>query len=145
MATELRPLRAFSIDKARNLFRSAQVALSDARAPANYVSAARRFDAAYDCGLQCALVVLECSKLEVNSQNHHQTAFNFFFSTLKLKGKVVAEAKAITLARHAVRYDAAPLNDEQAVVRAITWADRLLAETEGWLGSHEPRALKRDE
>ena len=118
------------------------MALSDARAPAQYVSAARRFDAAYDCGLQCALVVLECSKLEVNSQNHHQTAFDFFFSTLKLKGNVVAQAKAIMAARHAVRYDAAPLNDEEAVAQAIAWADRLLAEAEGWLASHEPRALK---
>lgn len=142
MAIELRPLRAFSIDKARNLFRSARTALSDARAPVRYVSAARRFDAAYDCGLQCALVVLECSKLEVNAQNHHQAAFDFFFGTLKLKGNVVAEAKAIMLARHAVRYDAAPLSDEQAVARAIAWADRLIAETEGWLATHEPRALK---
>ena len=142
MATELRPLRAFSIDKARNLFRSAQVALSDARAPAQYVSAARRFDAAYDCGLQCALVLLECSKFAVQAQNHHQVAFDFLFSTLKLKGNVVAEAKAIMMARHAVRYDAAPLNDEQAVARAIAWADRLLAETEGWLATNEPRALK---
>ena len=142
MATDLRPLRAFSIDKARNLFRSARTALADARAPAQYVSAARRFDAAYDCGLQCALVVLECSKLEVNAKNHHQVAFDFFFSTLKLKGNVVAEAKAIMLARHAVRYDAAPLNDEQAVARAIAWADRLIAETETWLASNEPRALK---
>ena len=69
-------------------------------------------------------------------------AFDFFFSTLKLKGNVVAEAKAIMLARHAVRYDAAPLNDEQAVARAIAWADRLIAETEAWLVSNEPRALK---
>lgn len=142
MATELRPLRAFSIDKARNLFKSAHVALSDARAPAQYVSAHRRFDAAYDCGLQCALIVLECSKLEVQAQNHHQVAFDFFFKTLKLKGSTVTEAKTIMQARHAVRYDAMPLNDEQAVVRAIAWADRLLAETQAWLTANEPRALK---
>lgn len=104
--------------------------MADARAPAEYVSARRRFDAAYDCGLQSALAVLECSKLEVNAQNHHQVAFDFFFKTLKLKGSMVTEAKTIMLARHAVRYDAAPLNDEQAVARAIAWADRLLAETE---------------
>ena len=93
MATELRPLRAFSIDKARNLFRGAGVALKDARAPAQYVSPQRRFDAAYDCGLQCALVVLECSKLEVNAQKHHQVAFDFFFSTLKLKGSTVTDSQ----------------------------------------------------
>jgi hypothetical protein len=142
VATELRPLRAFSIDKARNLFKSAGVALKDARAPAEYVSPHRRFDAAYDCGLQCALVVLECSKLEVNAQNHHQVAFDFFFSTLKLKGSTTTEAKTIMLARHAMRYDAAPFNDEPTVARAIAWADRLLAETEGWLTVNEPRALK---
>jgi hypothetical protein len=140
VATELRPLRAFSIDKARNLFKSAAVALKDARAPAEYVSPQRRFDAAYDCGLQCALVVLECSKLEVHAQNHQQVAFDFFFKTLKLKGSTVTDAKAIMLMHHAVRYDAAPLNDEQAVIRAIAWADRLLAEAEGWLTVNEPRA-----
>ncbi len=54
----------------------------------------------------------------------------------------MTEAKTIMLARHAVRYDAAPLSDEQVVSRAIAWADRLLAETEAWLATHEPRALK---
>jgi hypothetical protein len=71
-----------------------------------------------------------------------QVAFDFFFSTLKLKGNTVTGAKTIMLARHAMRYDAAPFNDEATVARAIAWADGLLAETEGWLTVNEPRALK---
>ena len=142
MAAELRPVRAFSIEKVRNLFKSAKVALADARAPAQYVSAGRRFDAAYDCGLQCALVLLECSKLEVTAQNHHQVTMEFLIATLKLKGNVAAESKAMVHARNAVRYDATPLNNEHAVIRAIEWADRILAETEGWLQTNQPLALR---
>ena len=70
----MRPLRTFSIEKARNLFRNAQTALKDAKAPAEFVSEGRRFDAAYDCGLTCALLVLECNKQEISGPGHHQDA-----------------------------------------------------------------------
>lgn len=96
---ELNPLRALSIEKARNLYRNAQVALKDAKAPADYVSATRRFDAAYDCGLACALLVLECNKFEI-------------------------------------------IVNEQALLSAIEWAERVLAETENWVQTHQPLALK---
>lgn len=69
---ELRPVRAFSIEKVRNLWPNANTALKDASAPAQFVSAPRRFDAAYDCGLSCALLVLECNKLEIAGQGHHR-------------------------------------------------------------------------
>jgi len=69
---ELRPVRAFSIEKVRNLWPNANTALKDASAPAQFVSAPRRFGAAYDCGLSCALLVLECNKLEIAGQGRHR-------------------------------------------------------------------------
>ena len=45
-------------------------------------------------------------------------------------------------ARNSIRYDAEPIIDEAAVASAIEWADRILAETEGWLTQQQPNALK---
>ncbi|HKX40242.1 MAG TPA: hypothetical protein VJO99_03725, partial [Burkholderiaceae bacterium] len=128
---DLRPTRTFSLGKVRNLWRNAGTALRDARAPAEFVSAPRRFDAAYDCGLSCALLLLECSKLELTGLGHHTEAFDFLVKTLKLRGQVAAAATAMVKARNSIRYDAEPIIDEAAVASAIEWADRILAETEG--------------
>jgi hypothetical protein len=139
---ELRPLRAFSIEKVRNLLASAKVALKDARAPAEHISAPRRFDAAYDCGLDCALLVLECSKLELKGQGHHTESFDFLVKALKLRGQTAAAIPTMIKARNANRYDGTPFINEGVVASAIEWADRILAETEAWLAISQPLALK---
>jgi hypothetical protein len=139
---DLRPLRAFSIEKVRNLFRNARVALRDSRAPPEFVSEGRRFDAAYDCALACALLVLECNKVEMTGPGHHVEALKYLAKTLHLKGQTAAAIPAMVQARNNVRYDAVPLVNEQAVASAIAWAERVLAETEGWLQINQPLALK---
>lgn len=141
MAT-LRPVRALSIEKIRNLWRNANIALKDANGPPEHISAGRRFDAAYDCAMNCALLLLECNKLELEGQGHHREAMSFLVKTLGLKGKTADAAPAMTQARNATRYDATPLTDEAVVASAIAWADRILAETENWLTQHQPQALK---
>jgi hypothetical protein len=45
-------------------------------------------------------------------------------------------------ARNASRYDAAPIITEAIVAEAVSWAERLRDETEGWLQVHQPLALK---
>lgn len=139
---DLRPVRALSIEKVRNLWRNAQVALNDARAPAQYVSAPRRFDAAYDCGLACALLVLECKKLEISGLGHHKAALEYLVKELGLKGQVAQAVPVMVQARNASRYDAAPIITEAIVAEAVSWAERLRDETEGWLQVHQPLALK---
>lgn len=142
MAT-LRPVRTFSIEKVRNLWHNAELALKDATAPPAHVSAGRRFDAAYDCGMNCALLLLECNKLELEGQGHHQEAMAYMVKTLNLRGKVADAAPVMAKARNANRYDAIPLSNEGVVKSAIEWADRILAETEGWLTKNQPLALKK--
>lgn len=141
MAT-LRPIRAFSIEKVRNLWKNAGLALKDANAPPLHVSAGRRFDAAYDCGMNCALLLLECNKLEIDGPGHHKEALAFLVKTLSLRGKVADSAPVMAQARNANRYDAIPLTNEGVVANAIEWAKRILAETEGWLIKNQPLALK---
>lgn len=131
-----------SIEKVRNLVANARIALKDANAPKDLVSVQRRFDAAYDCGHACALAVLECSKLEIEGKGHHREAFDFFFKTTGVKGKTAADAAGMVGARNAIRYDAAPMVNEAFVSQGIAWAERMLAELEGWLGVHHPNALK---
>lgn len=139
---ELKPIRAFSIGKARNLFRNAGIALKDAHAPKEHVSAPRRFDAAYDCGLSCALLLLEASKQELVGQGHHMEAMAYLVKTLQLRGQNADTATVMVRFRNLIRYDAEPVIDEAAVVTAIAWAERVLAETESWLSIHQPNVLK---
>jgi len=139
---DLRPLRTFSIEKVRNLLTNARTALKDARGPAEFVSAARRFEAAYDCGMACALLLLECNKLEISGMGHHQEALQYLCKTLKLKGKTAELIPVMSRSRNSSRYDALPVANEAAVASAIEWADRILAETEGWLTTNQPLALK---
>lgn len=139
---DLRPVRAMQIDKVRNLWRNSSVALGDAKAPPQYVSASRRFDAAYDCGLACALLVLECKKVEITGPGHHKAALEFLMKELALKGQAAQSVPVMVQARNAFRYDAAPFVTEAFVAEALNWAERLRAETEGWLRKHQPLALK---
>jgi hypothetical protein len=111
--------------------------------PPEYVSAQRRFDAAYDCGHACSLAVLECMKLELEGRAHHREALEFFFKTTGVKGKTASDTPGMVGARNAIRYDAAPMVDEAFVARGIEWAERILAETENWLQTHQPLALKQ--
>lgn len=141
MAT-LKPIRAMSMEKIRNLLANARTALADAKAPSQYVSARRRFDAAYDCGHACSLAVLECKKVEIEGNGHHREAFDFFFKTTGLKGKTSADAPGMVAARNSLRYDAISMVDEAIVARGIEWAERVLAETETWLQLNQPMALK---
>lgn len=44
--------------------------------------------------------------------------------------------------RNARKYDGSNVCDEAAVARAISWAERILTESEAWFKAHLPQALK---
>jgi hypothetical protein len=139
----VRQLRTFSIGKARNLWIGAAVALKDAKAPAQYVSAGRRFDAAYDAGMSCALLIAECEKVEISGQGHHAESLKQMADFLGLKGQTADAIPAMIQARNASRYDATPIANEAVLADAIKWAERIIAETEGWLQKNHPNVLKK--
>lgn len=131
-----------SIEKVRNLLRSAGTCLRDAKAPREFVSTGRRFDAAYDSALCCALSLLEANKLELKGQGHHLEAMDYLVKTLQLRGDNAQAGKVFVQARNANRYDGASNLNEMAVASALKWADRVHAETEGWFAKNLPLALK---
>lgn len=93
--------------------------------------------------MACALLLLECNKLEVVGLGHHQDAMNHLVKVLALKGQTAQTVPVMIRVRNSVRYDAAPIVNESVVSSAIEWADRILAETEAWLATHQPLAMKR--
>ena len=121
---------------------ASRVALQDAKAPAQYCSAQRRLDAAYDAGLSCALALLEANKLEAEGEGHHREAMDYMVNTLRLKGNTAAAIPVLTRARHDGRYDGRSNVNEQVVAEGIKWAQRVLAETEQWFSVHNALALK---
>jgi len=139
---EVRQTRAFQLQKAKNLFGNARICLQDAQAPATIISAQRRFDAAYDCALACANLLLECQQLEVSGLGHHKEAMSRMTATLKFRGENASLALAMVSARNSLRYDAAPFSDESTVAQAFSWAQRVLDETETWLQTNSPLVLK---
>lgn len=137
-----RQMRTFSVGKVRNLLNAAGIALKDARAPAQYVSASRRFDAAYDAVLCCALAICEATKQEVYGDGHHREVMQLLVGTLKLKGQNTEGIGAMIGIRNRTRYDGAPVGSETVVQEAIAVATRVIAETEGWMQTNCPLALK---
>lgn len=132
--------RSLSIEKIRNQLRRSAADLADARA--TNITAERRFDAAYDAGFRCALALLEANRLQSSGQGHHRETLEFMAKTLGLKGSVAEQIGALSRARNANRYDAAIVITEERVAIAITWAERVQAETVAWFEKHMPQALK---
>jgi hypothetical protein len=143
MAPVRRSIHPFSVEKACNLLSSAQEALRDAQAPAKYISAKRRFEAAYDVGLSCALALLEASHFEVHGMGHHRDALAFLIKVLKLKGETAAAVKVLIRTRNTNKYDGSSLTNEITVTSAIKWADSVLVETKQWFAINSPAVLKR--
>ncbi len=80
--------------------------------------------------------------MELVGLGHHAEAMAYLVKTLQLRGPVADSVSAMVKGRNLIRYDAQPVVNEDAVTSAISWAERVLAETEGWLAEHQPNALK---
>jgi hypothetical protein len=139
---DLTQQRHINIEKARNLLHQAVLDLQDARADKKAITPYRRFLAAYDAGLHCALAVLELNRQQIKGEGHHAESFQHLLLTLGFKGGAVAEAKAMSQARNDVTYKGnMQLADEAQVERAIKWAERLINETVAWVQKNHPRVF----
>lgn len=129
-----------SDDRIRHLWRSAQVSLRDARAPAEHLSAQRRLGAAYDAGLACALLVLACNRVEVSSAGDHRAALEYLVKKLGVNARVSAAVPVILRMRGSCRFGEVPVLTEADVAEAVSWAQALIDGTWRWLREHHPSA-----
>jgi hypothetical protein len=134
--------RVVNLEKVKNLLMQAVVDLEDAKITA--VSVHRRFVAAYEAALHCALAVRELKRVETRGEGHHVETLSQLVSTLGLKGPTPAEILTLCQARNDVTYKGkAAVADEAMVVRTLGIATRLLDETEGWIKKNHPIVFSR--
>lgn len=119
------------------LLRAAQQNLADAQVP--QISAGNRFDAAYKCIMQCAMLGLWAHgyRTSTSQPGHHQTAIQTLDQTLGVpKGDVIV-LDALRRQRNVNDYDGDPISDA-SLQAGLQAASKLLAHTQHWLHAQHP-------
>lgn len=111
--------------------------LADARL--REVSADNRFDAAYKCIMQCAMVGLWASgyRTSTSQPGHHQTAIQSLGLTMGVNQPDIIVLDALRRQRNLSDYEGDPVSTP-TLDACIAQADRLLAHTERWLQAQRP-------
>ena len=124
----------------RKLLDAAARSLADAHVRA--VSADNRFDAAYKCVMQCAMLGLWAHgyRTATSQPGHHQTAIQCLSLTMGIPQATVVVLDALRKQRNINDYVGDPVADA-VLVACIEEAERLLAFTETWLRANHPRLM----
>lgn len=130
-------LQAHEADAASiaKLLQAARRNLADARIAR--VSADNRFDAAYKCIMQCAMVGLWANgyRTSTSQPGHHQTAIQSLGLTLAVAQPTIIVLDALRRQRNVSDYEGDPVSS--ATLQAcVDQAAQLLAHTERWLRTH---------
>ncbi len=137
-------LQAFSATPqgVQRLLQAAQRNLLDARLA--QLSAENRFDAAYKCIMQCAMLGLWAQGYRTSSSQpgHHQTALQALPLTMGLPNDVIIVLDALRKQRNLNDYEGDPVSDA-VVTECITQAEALLAHTRQWLQTKFPGLLAK--
>lgn len=98
------------------------------------LSAENRFDAAYKCIMQCAMLGLWAQgyRTSTSQPGHHQTALQALPLTMGLSNNVVIVLDALRKQRNLNDYEGDPVRNA-VVTECITQAEALLAHTRQWL------------
>ena len=106
------------------------------------LSAENRFDAAYKCIMQCAMLGLWAQgyRTSTSQPGHHQTALQALPLTMGLPNNVIIVLDALRKQRNLNDYEGDPVRDA-VVTECLTQADALLAHTRQWLQSQYPDLL----
>lgn len=125
----------------QQLLASAKRNLADARVA--QLSAETRFDVAYKCILQCAMLGLWAHgyRTSTSQPGHHQTALQALPLTMGLPNDIVIVLDALRKQRNLNDYEGDPVSDA-AVRECITQAEALLAHTRQFLQRRFPVLLK---
>lgn len=116
--------------------------LTDARVTT--ISADSRFDAAYKCVMQCAMVGLWVHgyRTSTNQPGHHQTAIQCLPLTLDVPAATVIVLDGLRKLRNVNDYVGDPV-PAAALATCINEAGELLETTGRWLREHRPGVLNR--
>lgn len=106
------------------------------------ISADNRFDAAYKCLMQCAMLGLWASgyRTSTSQPGHHQTALQCLTLTTGVAPSTVIVLDALRRQRNLSDYEGDPVS-EATLASCIDEASRLLAHTEQWLRSNHPHLV----
>ena len=107
------------------------------------LSAETRFDVAYKCILQCAMLGLWANgyRTSTSQPGHHQTALQALPLSMGLPNDIVIVLDALRKQRNLNDYEGDPVSDA-AVCDCITQAEALLAHTRQFLQAQFPALLK---
>lgn len=124
----------------RKLLEAARRNLTDAQITA--IGADLRFDAAYKCVMQCAMLGLWASgyRTATSQPGHHQTAVQSLGLTMGVPNSTMIVLDGLRKQRHLSDYEGDPVSDA-ALAACIAHATALLANTETWLLEHHRTLL----
>lgn len=136
-------LQAFeaSAEGVQRLLAAATRNLADAQLQA--LSPENRFDAAYKCILQCAMLGLWAQgyRTATSQPGHHQTALQSLPLTMALPKDVIIVLDALRKKRNQNDYEGDPVS-QAVVTECIAQARSLLANTRDFLQTQFPALLK---
>ena len=121
----------------RKLLQAARQNLADARV--EQISANNRFDAAYKCIMQCAMLGLWANgwRTSTSQPGHHQTAIQTLDQTMNLPKADLIVLDALRRQRNLNDYEGDPIS--AATLQAcLAAAEKLLGHTGQWLRTHHP-------
>ena len=126
-----------SREAVQRLLLAASRNIEDARVGA--VSGETRFDAAYKCIMQCAMVALWANgyRTSTSQPGHHQTAIQTLPHTIGLDKGTVIVLDALRKQRNVNDYEGDPISD-QAVGECIKQAEQLHRLVSAWVATNRP-------
>lgn len=124
-----------SRDAVQRLLEAANRNLADAHI--TEISAENRFDAAYKCIMQCAMLALWVNgyRTSTSQPGHHQTAIQTLPTTIGLEQTTVIVLDALRKQRNVSDYEGDPISD-QAVIECIKQAEQLYQNISAWISNY---------
>jgi len=124
-----------SRDAVHRLLEAANRNLADAHI--TEISAENRFDAAYKCIMQCAMLALWVNgyRTSTSQPGHHQTAIQTLPTTIGLEQTTVIVLDALRKQRNVSDYEGDPISD-QAVIECIKQAEQLYQNISAWISNN---------
>jgi hypothetical protein len=119
----------------RKLLESARRNLDDARVVA--ISTETRFDAAYKCIMQCAILGLWAQgfRTSTSKPGHHQTAIQALVHSMDVERETMVVLEGLRKRRNISDYEGDGVT-ESLLATCIEEAAKLLAHTERWLATN---------